>query len=74
MENVYDRWVLRGEENADDIDGHALTDVSLEDVTKIFAGEITNWSEADGEDLVANDTNAIGYALTGFMVNSVNRY
>lgn len=91
-----------------------LADIPLEDVTKIFNGEITNWSEVGGEDLdivvvsredgsgtrgaftdivlgdeeliasalihnstggvleaVANDPNAIGYASTGAMSDSV---
>ncbi|MHA6250545.1 phosphate ABC transporter substrate-binding protein [Oceanobacillus sp. CAU 1775] len=93
---------------------NTLEDISLEDVTKIFAGEITNWSEVGGDDLdivvvsredgsgtrgaftdivlgdnelvasalihnstggvleaVANDPNAIGYASTGSMSDSV---
>ena len=91
-----------------------LADIALEDVTKIFAGEITNWSEVGGDDIdivvvsredgsgtrgaftdivlgdeelvasalihnstggvleaVASDPNAIGYASTGSMSDSV---
>ncbi|GAA0305214.1 phosphate transport system substrate-binding protein [Gracilibacillus halotolerans] len=93
---------------------NSLTDIALEDVTKIFAGEITNWSEVGGDDqdivvvsredgsgtrgaftdivlgdeelvesalihnstggvleAVANDPNAIGYASTGAVSDSV---
>ena len=91
-----------------------VADVALEDVTKIFSGEITNWSDVGGDDqdivvvsredgsgtrgaftdivlgdaelvesalihnstggvleAVANDPNAIGYASTGSVSDSV---
>lgn len=91
-----------------------VSDIALEDITKIFSGEVTNWSEVGGDDqdivvvsredgsgtrgaftdivlgdvelvesalihnstggvleAVANDPNAIGYASTGSMSESV---
>lgn len=94
-----------------------VADIPLEDVKKIFAGEITNWSEVGGDDVdivvvsredgsgtrgaftdivlgdeelvasalihnstggvleaVANDPNAIGYASTGSMSDSVKGF